>query len=268
MKYTITNSVSRLSIIILFLSIGFAQNQDTTCTIPPPRKNIEVLENTFKRKGENFQAIFKIITSLDNIQDGSFPYANFHLVYMPNINLARKAFYGASVISSNLIYADLEKSDARKADFTLSNLCGVNLHKAGLSGASFSNTNLSNSDLSFANLSGVDLSFANLKNANLEGAFLVNSIVDTSKLTYEQLSQVGSLYRTVFVKPHTSSLMGPMFPFIIDEETPSKLKESHPKLFNEVPLEVWFVPSQSQYYPEYIWNYVEKNIIFPVETNQ
>jgi len=247
----------------MLVSTCYAQTNSSDCPIEFQREDVEVLpDDTYLYTGLKYEGTRKSIKSL-NIRDNSLEFANFFDSYMPNIDLQKIRIARANFVASQLPYANLQQVDGAGANFTLTNLCGVSFHKAGLFGASFSQVDLSHSDLSFANFSMVNLQSTNLTSANLEGAIFVNGTIDTETLTFKQLSKVGSLHNTILLKKNSSTLMGPTSPYSIDTVMTDRLKEAHPKLFDEVPITVWL--QGHQYSSHYVWNWVTKGIVHPVE---
>ena len=85
--------------------------------------------------------------------------------------------------------------------------------------------NLREANLSGANLSGADLTGAYLFRANLRGAYLRKPFFDETRiLTFEQLSEVYTLYQ---VKS-------------LDPKLEKELREKHPELFEKSELEGFY----------------------------
>lgn len=191
----------------------------------------------------------------------SFEYAQFFSSSLEKANFQKSRVIGATFTSANLQMANLQEMDAKNADFSVANLCQANLDKAGLRGASLSGANLRFSSLRFANLAMVDLTRADLTGANLTGAVLVGAVIDTHSVTVEQLSKVASLYNISLIKNNNGGaalganqiFIAPSEPHILDTNMLNILKESHPHLFEPIPLSVWY--QSTEHIPEMIWHW-------------
>ena len=120
--------------------------------------------------------------------------------------------------NQNLHKAIFYRAFLREADFTNSNLSGAKLYRARLKFAKFNNANLDSAELQHSHLQGADLRNANLKNTNLKRAILLEANISQAKgITYEQLSRVLTLYKTIG----------------IPNKIKARLKQNHPELFKE-----------------------------------
>ena len=108
-------------------------------------------------------------------QKVNLKFADFHNLYLFNIN-----FYNANLHSADFSYAYLNYTDFRYADLSDANFRGANLRDTNLHGANLHNADLENANLEYicaerANFYGVNFKNANLENVNIHGANLSNA---------------------------------------------------------------------------------------------
>ena len=124
---------------------------------------------------------------------------------------------------SDLIGATFNGAYLKNTEFTNSRLnwaqfVKTDLREAILDGCYLKVTNFSNADLSGASLVKADLSGADLSNANLTGAkFLGADLIGAKNLTYEQLSEVKTLYKAQLDQERIDELRKNGFGRLIDE---------------------------------------------------
>jgi len=195
----------------------------------------------YHTRGLGFQAVRKNLNGFD-FSNLAFEYAQFFRSSLESANFQKSRVIGAIFTSVNLQKANLEEMNARNANFAVANLCQANLARANLRGASLSGANLRYSTLTFANLAMTDMSRVDLTDADLKGAVLVGAILDTKTVTLEQLATTASLHNVILEKQGYE-----------DKAMLDTLMELHPHLFDEIPLSVWFRPSQ--HFPDRIRNW-------------
>ena len=86
------------------------------------------------------------------------------------------------------VRADFSNTDLRGIDLCGANLSNAELYNVNLSGSDLRNANLSWADLRKANLSGADLSDADLHSSDLRNANLSNTVLNRAKLWCTSLS--------------------------------------------------------------------------------
>lgn len=183
-------------------------------------------------KSNDMESIFKPGADLEGLDLREYTMASVNLTgaIMDNVNLGGVNLIESNLVETKLVGAHLEGANLRKAHLERANLAGsfmentdlrganlreAYLEDADLRGASMINANLKGAYLEDADLSGADLTRAILmetdfKRTNLERANLKGTI----DLTFDQLSQVKTLYNTK-----------------LDEELLIPLKEKYPNLF-------------------------------------
>lgn len=159
--------------------------------------------------GANFEGL--------NLEGTDFEKASLEEVDMEKANLKRANFIESDLKGANLEGADLEGADLEGADLEGTNLeevnfKGANLHWAFLKRADLEGANLQDVNLKEACLKGADLENTRFKDADLEKA----DLRETSSLSFEQLSNVKSLYETK-----------------LDKDLLIELKKKCPKLFEK-----------------------------------
>ena len=160
------------------------------------RQNSPIKNSVLSPVSEDIQAVLTVI--------GRREYSLIKDVYA--LNLRRTNLQGANLHGGCLYGADLEGANLKEA-----NLEWVKLRGSSLAGANLQEAKLFRANLVGAYLHGADFKEAKLQGADLRGA----NLTETINLTFEQLSEVFSLYQAK-----------------LDEELRVQLEEKSPDLFD------------------------------------